>query len=143
MPDYNSGRRLSQRDLAPSAVRQRNLLQPVSIGTLASGSFTCANNARSYISLTIASDLKAPILAGEVYMSIYQDSVDGANLVPGGSAITDTNYNFVGPFFDLYNWSGNDWEIQWAVSFVNQSGSSHTFYYKLQTKYLTTTGTGV
>lgn len=132
--------RMGQQGVAPSAIRQRNFLQPIVETPQFSGQFTLpdpisASN-RAFISINTASQTQSSLLGAEIYFSIYQDAIDGANLIPGGSATTDTDYNIVGPFFDLFNWTGNLWETQWAVSFSNLTGGTHTFFYIGQVKYL-------
>jgi len=102
--------RITQRGIFPTAIKTRNLGNIIIsrpsdlIGDATSYSFTFGNGDQAVITATLETENNTKLLA-ILDSSLYVGSVTDANQLPTGSAINETQYQIIGPWYD---WGSTD-----------------------------------
>ena len=102
-----------------------NIIQNTSLATTTSGTVGSGQNV--ILTTTVSSNAGAEIMSN-LDISIYQDSVSGANLFPGGSNVALGDWIFMGPYSD-YN-SNNNLNQVYKTVLINVSAGNHTIIFK-------------
>jgi len=89
--------RSSQRDILPTAIKNRGLGHVVNVTDNAEASTSLANGEDALVSLILNNNKDADII-GEPEFSLWQDSISAANLLPIGSGIVASEYQIIGPW---------------------------------------------
>lgn len=129
--------RISQRDIIPSGVRSRQLGGRIFRTSLSTSSVDVANGGRNINEVRIdSSDDKR--FHAIVERATYVDSVSAANLLPGGSGIDDSDFEWY-PNIARVKLGGslNDGnEMVDQLTIVNNSGAQVTLYFYVQVRYI-------
>lgn len=129
--------RSSQQSITPTAVKTRFFAQNTSLTNVATAtSAVLANGDRAVFIITIASNTGDDIMAGEVYISLYVDSVAAANLLPGGSGVDESKWQVQGPFYYFDSWNGKTTQAKLIVVVRNLTAGNHAIVLKEQAKYI-------
>lgn len=96
--------RVSQRGIVPGAVKSRHLDNVIFGTTEETVQTTLANNEQVTINYSITQNDGFEEKA-DLYFVIYIGSVAAANKLPGGSAIDESQWQVIGPFFDYDKWT--------------------------------------
>ena len=89
--------RISQRDIYPTAVKNRGLGNVVKVFETLQGSVTLSNGDDATFSLRFINELDADLLV-EPEWSLWQTSISSANLIPNGASIDMSDYQIMGPW---------------------------------------------
>jgi len=89
--------RISQRELLPTAVKNRSLGNIIKITDVVEGSSTISNNEDLMFTTILTNNMSANII-GEPEWSLWQDSISAANLIPNGSGVDMSQYQIMGPW---------------------------------------------
>ncbi|HEC65691.1 MAG TPA: hypothetical protein ENI23_10370 [bacterium] len=89
--------RISQRDLLPTAVKNRGLGDIVKITDNAEASAVLNNGDDTVFTLILINNKDASLIA-EPEFSLWKDSISSANLIPNGSAIDMSEFQIMGPW---------------------------------------------
>lgn len=129
-------KRVSQRVMEPGAVKQRAFGQLVANTPIGSASLSRDTGQRVVFDNTFGSTIKADFALAEPYITVYLASVSGANQIPGGSTVTDSEW-LVYHHFDFQDWSRDRHEsfLQTIVTNVS-AGSSQLVLYRSIGKYI-------
>lgn len=135
-------KRISQRDLLPSAIKNRGLGQKVINTTeTQSASATLSNGDQTMVSVTVVADLGATILS-DIEITLWHGSVSILNLLPGGSSVDESAWQIIGP---RNEWSfsggttevGNDFVVSRTYIRNISAGASQTLNVRVRAKYIT------
>lgn len=96
--------RVRQQNVLPTAVKSRNLGSIIFGSDVAIAQTTLGNGNQAVISWTLTQNDKFELI-GLDYITVYVGSVATTNILPGGSAIDETQWQVIGPFYDWENWS--------------------------------------
>ena len=127
-------KRASQRDVLPTAVKSRNLGNIVYGTDTSIASTSIGNGQEVYVTSSIAQNDEFE-LQGHVYLSMYVGTVAVANLLPGGSAIDESQWQIIGPHYEFYKWSDSNFArhreyVTIYVRNISAGTVTLTFYFK-------------
>ena len=94
--------RIKQRDILPTAVKNRSLGNVIKLQSTGSASSTLNNGDSAILDILIINNRNANIIV-EPEISLYQTSVAEANLIPFGASITASEFQIIGPWNE---WTG-------------------------------------
>ena len=89
--------RLSQRNILPTAVKNRGLGNIVKVSNNAEASVSLNNGEDTIFTALLINDKNADMI-GEPEFSLWESSIASANLIPNGSAIDASQYQIIGPW---------------------------------------------
>ena len=136
--------RASQRDVLPGAIKERHLGQIFSItGTTSFTSIaTLGNGGEVNINFTFTHTKELDLLIVEPYLSIYIGTITGANRLPDGSGVTESEWIFTAPTFNFDEWDGSRFKAVYSVYIRNVSaGASQVVAARVRTKFISLTST--
>ncbi len=130
--------RANQRTIIPSGIKNRNLGNFAASTTLLATASTALNNGdQAVFTITTSHDFGFDLLAAEVYIAMYVGAVAGANELPGGSGIDESQWQVIGPYHSYSAWDGEKDSSTTRVYVRNISaGASQTVTLRTVTKYL-------
>ena len=89
--------RISQRDILPVSIKNRNLGDIVNISDNLEASTSLNNGEDTIFTLLLINDKDADLIA-EPEFSLWEGSISSANLIPNGSSIDASQYQIIGPW---------------------------------------------
>jgi len=131
-------RRISQRDLLPIAVKSRNLANFNFGSEEGSAQVTLANTEQVIITSSISQDQKYEIF-GNNYIAVYIGSIAPENELPGGSAVDESQWQVIGPFFSHSSWNSSGFAryLEYSKLYIrNISAGSQLVIFKNKWRYL-------
>lgn len=149
MIDFNTivqKARTSQRDLLPTAVKNRIVENDFIFNTqLTSGSFSITNGTGVTITTTISGLANENIRMGACpfEVALFETSATAANLIPFGTGIAAGRYtvtNLAMPDLTLIGSNGNN--LVFKTHIINNSGSTQTILYYIQSRFIQGIGGG-
>lgn len=135
MAGYGSNR-FTQRQIAPTAVKLRNLGVDILVTGVNNGTTSLANGQQIVFSITTAAIGNAKTFVVPD-ITVYQDSVNAANIIPTGANVTPANWQILFMGNDLNQTDGNN-----TVSNVfirNISAGTHTVIMQTKSRVITNT----
>jgi hypothetical protein len=135
-------RRISQREIQPSAVKERSLGEIFSItGTTSFSSIiTLGNGEEVNIDFTFTHEKKYDLLIVEPYISIYIGTIASANRLPDGSAVTESQWIFNSPTFNYDQWDGHRYSSVISIYIRNVSaGAGQVIAARVKSKFISRT----
>src|SRR3990167_8787079 len=122
-----SVRRLSQKEIQPTAVKPRQLGALTFLTALATTSFSFGNGEQQVITVTVSSTKGDDIASPEMYISVYQGAVTAANEILGGGASVDpSQYQVIGPHYTYVGWDKVTSQSKLRLYILNISAGSVT-----------------
>lgn len=132
-----SSRRLSQMDIMPTAVKPRQLGAITFLTALATTSFSFGNGEQRVITVTVTSTKGDDIASPEIYISLYQGTVDAANeILGGGASVTPSQYQVIGPHYTYAGWDKVTSQSKLRLYILNISAGSVTINVETLTKVI-------
>lgn len=126
-------KRIRKQDILPGNVDNRALGEVILSVETSTASASFGNGDQVLLTHTLTQNQGAKMLAS-VEVGVYIGSVADANQLPGGSGITESNYQVIGPWFDWADTDGNNVVLKIYVS--NISAGTVTIIFKLSDRYL-------
>ncbi len=134
-------RRISQRNILPTSVKGRQMGDFIYRTAISASSTTVANGARNINQVRI-SNIDGKRIMAIVERATYVDSVAATNLLPGGSGIDDSDFEWY-PNVARVKLGGdlNDGnEMVDQLTIVNNSGGQVTLFFYVQVRYIINEG---
>ena len=138
--------RVSQREIVPSAVKERHWLSGKIYAKTVVSTFTdlltLSNGNDEFVNFTFTHSKEYDLLLPEVYIARYINSIVSTQQLPGGSGVTESQWIWTAPEFDYGAWDGSRNKSVILVYIRNVSaGASQTVSFKLQAKFIAGTPT--
>lgn len=133
--------RISQRDVAPEAMKGRNISNFIYVSEDEPGAVvtTLSNGDEVYVRIELNHSDDVPLLALP-YITLYVGSVADANELPGGSGIDESQWQVIGPKHPYDTWAERDFprNEESVVLYIRNisAGASKTVLISSRWKYL-------
>ena len=128
--------RVGQRQMLPKSVNQRQLGVFAQVTDIASASTSTGSGQQHVVEIDLSSRTGDDLVAAEVYVGIWVDSIADENHLPGGSSIDESQWQLYSPQFNYRLWDGSKDESKLFLYVRNISAGSHTLLIRTRTKYL-------
>jgi len=131
-------KRVSQRDVLPTAIKGRNISNVIFGAESSSASTTLGNGEQAVLSTSLSQNDKYELI-GIPYIAIYIGTVTDNNELPGGSAVDESQWQMIGPKYDYDAWSDNLFprHIEYAHLYIrNISAGNVTVNFLIKWRYL-------
>ncbi len=133
-----SVRRSSQRDILPTSVQSRNLDNFIFSSSVVQASLTLGNGDDIKIGLSLTQTREYEVFA-RTYIALYIGSITVDNELPGGSSVTESQWQIIGPKPDYQAWADNNYSVSKEYDHIyirNISAGSVTVYIVAKTRYI-------
>jgi len=130
--------RTSQRDILPRVVKGRNIGSLIFVSEGATGATSLDNGVEAFAIPTTIQNKQRDIISN-TYLAMYANSITGANLIPSGSNIDESQWQFSYNSYNLFTWE-NTYSFAKYVDtgwmyIRNISAGTTTVYFQIRTKY--------
>ena len=140
----NRRRRISQRDIFPSAIKPRllgNIIQRLSV---TQSTVTGLNDGDQVLNQILVTNIDNKRLLVTTERATYITSVSNANLLPAGSSVDESQWQVIGPFDAIIKGDGaaidgNDFANQLYIRNIS-AGASQTIIFRGIARYVINEG---
>lgn len=131
--------RIGQRQILPTAVKSKSFGNIITskpgdkVGNADGLSFTFGNGDQALVTFTLETENNTKLFA-TLDVSVYVGSQATANQLPGGSAVNETNFQFIGPFYDWHTTDNKNVKVKLYI--LNISAGSVTIVVRSVWRYI-------